>query len=60
MLISLNGTFYHYCGIDPSTVSSLLRYITIVSGLDAPLCARGLLASVTTIPANLLAIATTR
>ena len=24
MLISLNGTFYEYCGIDPSTVSSLL------------------------------------
>lgn len=25
MLISLNGTFYHYCQIDPSTVSSLLN-----------------------------------
>ena len=24
MLISLNGTFYHYCEIDPGTVSSLL------------------------------------
>jgi hypothetical protein len=24
MLISLNGTYYHYCEIDPSTVSSLL------------------------------------
>src|SRR5260370_38475474 len=24
MLISLNGTFYHYCGIDGGTVSSLL------------------------------------
>ena len=25
MLISLNGTFYHYCGIDADTVSSLLN-----------------------------------
>jgi KTSC domain-containing protein len=24
MLISLNGTFYHYCEIDAGTVSSLL------------------------------------
>jgi hypothetical protein len=26
MLISLNGTFYHYCEIDPSTVSSLPQW----------------------------------
>jgi hypothetical protein len=25
MLISLNGTFYHYCEIDPGTVSFLLN-----------------------------------
>jgi hypothetical protein len=25
MLISLNGTYYHYCEIDAATVSSLLR-----------------------------------
>src|SRR6266487_6684662 len=25
MLICLNGPFYHYCEIDPSTVSSLLN-----------------------------------
>ena len=25
MLISLNGTFYHYCEIDAATVSSLLN-----------------------------------
>jgi hypothetical protein len=25
MLISLNGTFYHYCEIDPNSVSSLLN-----------------------------------
>src|SRR6266480_3326650 len=25
MLISLNGTFYHYCEVDPSTVSFLLN-----------------------------------
>jgi hypothetical protein len=25
MLISLNGMFYHYCGIDAGTVSSLLH-----------------------------------
>jgi hypothetical protein len=24
MIISLNGTYYHYCGIDQETVSSLL------------------------------------
>jgi hypothetical protein len=24
MLISLKGTYYHYCGIDPSTVSNLM------------------------------------
>ena len=25
MVISLNGTFYHYCEIDPDTVSSLVN-----------------------------------
>jgi hypothetical protein len=24
MLISLNGTYYHYCGINPETVGQLL------------------------------------
>jgi len=35
MLIQLNGTYYHYCGIDSATVSALLAANSVGSDYNA-------------------------